>query len=223
MQPINVIATPLFVFSCASLKPCILFKFLLKRRSDHSSGQVFIAMVGAVRADKMKRAAEHRFKIWYKERKASMNGGCFHCNLQDSPLYADMKRTPHMLLYFLLNVLQRLVAEYWVSSAASEPYVRMCVATMSKGPPSIIALLVYLKSPSLSPPPVSAIPPTSKDRSFWSELARAVARLQASAPASASMSATAANDEDESAAFWSRLDENVSRLEAFLPVTNHET
>ena len=97
------------MFSRASLKPCILLKFVLRRRSDHISGQVFIAMVGAVHADKMKRAAEHRFKIWYKEGEANMNRGCIHCNLEDSPLYADMKRTPHMLLYFLLNVLQRLV------------------------------------------------------------------------------------------------------------------
>ena len=61
-----------------------------------------------------------------------MNRGCIHCNLEDSLLYADMKRTPHMLLYFLLNVLQRLVDEFWQSSAASEPYVMMCVAAMSK-------------------------------------------------------------------------------------------
>ena len=152
-----------------------------------------------------------------------MNGGCFHCNLQDSPLYADMKCTPHMLLYFLLNVLQRLVDTFWQSSAASEPYVTMCVATMGKCPPCIIGLLLYLKSPYLSPATVSALSPTSKDRSFWSELARAVARLQASAPASASMSATAAKDEDASAAFPSRLGGNVSRLEAFRPVTNNET
>ena len=78
-----------------------------------------------------------------------------------------------MLLYFLENVLQRLVDEFWQSSASSKPYVTMCVATMSKCPPSIIGLLVYLRSPYLSPATVRAIPPTSKDRIFWSELARA--------------------------------------------------
>ena len=189
------------MFSRASLKPCILFKFLFGRRSDHISGQVFIAMVGAVRPDKTKRAAAHRFKIWYKEGKASMNCGCFHCNVQDSPQYADMKRTPHKLLYFLLNVLQRLVDQFWQRSAASEPYVTMCVAAMSKCPPCVIGLLVYLKSPDLSPATVSAFPPTSKDRIFWSELARAAARSEASASASASTSAAAANDEDEFCSF----------------------
>ena len=180
-------------------------------------------MVGAVRPGKNRRAAKHCFNKWYDEGKANRNGGCIQCNVQDSVLCAHMKRTPHMLLYFLLNVLQRLVDTFWQSSAASEPYVTMCVATMGKCPPCIIGLLVYLKSPSLSPATVSAFPPTSKDRIFWSELGRSVARVQASASASASMSATAANDEDESAAFWSRFDENVSRLEAFRPVTNNKT
>ena len=114
-----------------------------------------------------------------------------------------------MLLYFLVNVLQRLVDEFWQSSASSEPYVTMCLATMSKCPPSIIGLLVYLRSPYLSPTTVRAFPPTSKDRIFWSELARAATQFEASASASASMSAAAANDEDEFAAFWLRFDDNV--------------
>ena len=135
-------------------------------------------MVGAVRPDKTKRAAAHRFKMWYKEGKASTNEACYHCHLQDSPLYADMKRTPHKLLYFLLNVLQRLVDQFWQSSAASEPYVTMCVAAMTKCPPCIIGLLVYLRSPELSPATVFAFPPSSKDRIFWSELARATARSE---------------------------------------------
>ena len=190
--------------SRASLKPCILFKLFLKRRSDHSSGQVFIAMVGAVRPGKNRRAARHCFNKWYDEGKASRNGGCIQCNVRDSALHADMNRTPHMLLHFLLNALQRLVDTFWQTSAASEPYVTMCVGTMGKCPPCIIGLLVYLKSPSLSPATVSAFPATSKDRIFWSELGCAVA-----ASASASMSATAAKDDVESEAFWSRFAENV--------------
>ena len=85
----------------------------------------------------------------------------------------------------------------------------MCVATMTKCPPSIIGLLVYLKSPYLSPATVRALPHTSKDRIFWSELARAAAQFKASPSASASVSAAAANDEDEFAACWLRFDDNV--------------
>ena len=105
------------MFRRASLKPRILFKLDLRRRSDHISGQVFIAMVRAVRADKTKRAGVHRFRTWYQGEEANMNRGYLHCKFEDSPLYADMNRTPHMLLYFLVNVLQRLVDEFWQSSA----------------------------------------------------------------------------------------------------------
>ena len=138
-----------------------------------------------------------------------MNRGCIQCRLEHSPLFEDRNRTPHLLLYFLVNVLSRLVDAFWQSSESKERYVTTCVAAMGKCPPSIIGLLVYLKSPYLSPASVSAIPPTSKDPSSSSELARASTQCQASAPASASASAAAGNDEDQFAAFWSRFDENV--------------
>ena len=163
----------------------------------------------SARADKTKKAAAHGFEKWYKVEEAKMNRGTIPCKLEDSPLYEAMKRTPHMLLCFLLNVLQRLVAEYWVSSAASEAYVTKCVVSMKKCPPSIIGLLVYLKSPSLSPATVSAIPLTSKEQSSSSEVARASTQWEASAPASASASAAAGKDEDEFAAFWLLFDDNV--------------
>ena len=72
-----------------------------------------------------------------------------------------------------------------------------------------MGLLVYLRSPYVFPATVSAIPPTSKDPSSSSELARASTQCQASAAASASASAAAGNDDDQFAAFWSRFDENV--------------
>ena len=134
-----------------------------------------------------------------------MNGGCILCSVRESALREQRKSTPHTLFYFLLNVLQCLVDTFWQTSAASDPYVRMCVTTMGKCPPCIIGLLVYLTSPSLSPVTASAFPPTSKDRIFWSEHGRSEARLQASA----SLSATAANDDVESDAVWKRLAEKV--------------
>ena len=197
------------MFGRASVKPHDLFKLDLKRRSDHISGQLFIAMV---RADKNKSAAEHRFQKWYDEEESNMNRGCHHCNLEAAPLSEVRIRTPHMLLYFLVNVLQRLVDEFLQSSAYSEPYVTMCVATMSKRPPSIIGLLVYLRSPYLFPITVRALSPTSKDRIFWNELARAAIQFEASPSASASVSAAAAKDEVEFEAFWSRFDANVMQL-----------
>ena len=112
----------------------------------------------SARADKTKKAAAHGFEKWYKEEEGKMIWGTNPCTLEDSPLYEAMQCTPHMVLCFLLNAVQRLVAEYWVSSAASEAYVAKCVVSIKKCPPSIVALLVYLKSPSLTLPPVNAIP-----------------------------------------------------------------
>ena len=165
----------------------------------------------SARADKTKKAAAHGFEKWYKEEEGKMIWGTIPCKLEDSPLYEAMQRTPHMVLCFLLNVLQRLLAEYWVSSAASEAYVAKCVVSMKKCPPSIIALLVYLKSPSLSLPPVNAIPLTSKEQSSSSGVARASTQWEASAPASASASAAAGTEEDEFAAFWLLFDDNVMK------------
>ena len=70
-------------------------------------------------------------------------------------------------------------------------------------------LFLHRRSKYVSPATVSALPPTSKDPSSSSELARASRQCEASAPASASASAAAGNDEDQFAAFWSRFDENV--------------
>ena len=70
-------------------------------------------------------------------------------------------------------------------------------------------LFLHRRSKYVSPATVSALPPTSKDPSSSSELARASRQCEASAPASASASAAAGNDEVEFAASCSRFDENV--------------
>ena len=71
------------MFSRASVKPHDLFELVLRLRSDHISGQMFVAMV---RADENKKAAEHRFQKWYDEEEFSMNRGCHHCTCEDSQL-----------------------------------------------------------------------------------------------------------------------------------------
>ena len=147
-----------------------------------------------VRADKNKRAAEHQFTKWYGGEVWSMNRRWYRCNFEDSQSSDDRKRSPHNLLYFLLNVLQRLVDELWKTMESSETYVKMCVATMNKCPPSIIGFLVYLKAPRLSPSTGVAFPPTSKDRICASETARA--EVRSASPASASALASAAADDD---------------------------
>ena len=165
----------------------------------------------SARADKTRKAAAHGFEKWYKAEEDKMIWGTIPCTLEDSPLYEAMQCTPHMVLCFLLNAVQRLVAEYWVSSAASEAYVAKCVVSMKKCPPFIIALLEYLKSPSLTLPPVNAIPRTSKEQSSTSGVARASTQWEASAPASASASVAAGNEKDEFAICWLLFDDNVMK------------
>ena len=114
------------------------------------------------------------------------------------------------LMYYLLNVLQRLVTNFWQRTAAHHYYVKLCVKTNVKCPPSIIALLLLMRAPHGSAATVLPLPATSKDRIFWSEVSRAEAQgdtLQ-SAPASAS----AATQEDiDSDAFWTQFDCNVMK------------
>ena len=57
----------------------------------------------APRADKTKRAGLHRFNTWYKEEEGKMHKRCIQCRLQDSPLYADMKRDSAHVIILLLE------------------------------------------------------------------------------------------------------------------------
>ena len=107
-----------------------------------------------MRADKTRSAGVHRFKTWYQGEEANMKVGCMHCRFEDSALQANRNRTPAELLYLLLNVLQRLVDEFWQSSASRELYNTMCVAAICKCPPCVTSVLgirilhTWLRRPS---------------------------------------------------------------------------
>ena len=143
----------------------------------------------AVRADKQARAALHHFKKWYADGIENMNFGWYRCHLEDSPLSAARKLTPHSLLYFLLLLIQRLVDHFWKTTASAEAYVQQCVATMHKCPPAIIGLLVYLQGPSLSPSITVSFPATSKQRMFDSGSGRAVPKATSVAQSGSHMEA----------------------------------
>ena len=117
----------------------------------------------AVRADKQARAALDHFMRWYVFGVTYMHGGLYHCTLQDSPLSEARKRTPHSLLYFLMLLLQRLVDQYWKTTASGDEYVQHCVTTMHKCPPAVIGLLVYLHAPRLSPSIALSFPATKSN------------------------------------------------------------
>ena len=128
--------------------------------------------------------------------------------LQDSPLSEARKRTPHSLLYFQMLLLQRLVDQYWKTTASGDKYVQHCVTTMHKCPPAIIGLLVYLEAPRLSPSIGPSFPATKKQRIFDSESGRAASHP---ATAAASASSNAPDDDAECEAFWAKFVENVMK------------
>ena len=149
-------------------------------------------MVRAVRADKQARAALHHFRKWYADGVDNMTFGWYRCHLEDSPLSAARRLTPHSLLYFLLLLMQRLVEHYLETTASADAYVQHCVATMHKCPPAIIGLLVYLHAPRLSPSIAVSFPPARKQRMFDSGSGRAVAKAASVAQSGSASAAGAA-------------------------------
>ena len=119
-----------------------------------------------VRADKQARAAKDHFVRWYVNGVTYLHRGLCQMTLQDSPLSEARKRTPHSLLYFQMLLLQRLVDQYWKTTASGDKYVQHCVTTMHKCPPAIIGLLVYLEAPRLSPSIGPSFPATKKAMDF---------------------------------------------------------
>ena len=129
----------------------------------------------AARADKNAKAAVHNFDKWWDREAAVMNKGSIRWTRGESDLRDHMQKCPLTLMYFLLNVLQRLTDDFWQSSAAHDAYVIFCVHKMSKCPPSIIALLVLMTAHYGSAATIPPLPKTNKDRIFWSEMTRAEA------------------------------------------------
>ena len=120
-----------------------------------------------VRADKQARAAKDHFVRWYVNGVTYLHRGLCQMTLQDSPLSEARKRTPHSLLYFQMLLLQRLVDQYWKTTASGDKYVQHCVTTMQKCPRAIIGLLVYLEAPRLSPSIGPSFPVTKQNNGFF--------------------------------------------------------
>ena len=161
------------------------------------------------RGDKNGQAANHRFEQWWKTESAIMNKGSICWTRADSELRDHMQQRPVTLMYFLLNVLQRLTDDFWQTDAGQNAYVIFCVKCMSKCPPSVIALLLLMKGHygfAATQPP---LPKTDKDRIFWSEMSRAEAEAKKSASGPARASATTLEEEIAYDAFWHQFDVNV--------------
>ena len=164
-----------------------------------------------VRADKQARAAVKNFESWYTQKLRQFETYYFQCGLANSPVSVARRAFPHSMLYFLIEVLQRQVHQFW-ATAHLDSYVQQCGRVNGRCPPSIIALLFYLECRDLSPNMSVAIPDTKKQRIHDSEAARAAARAAPSAvSAEAAASEDAARVQAEHDAFWQTFAENVMK------------
>ena len=68
---------------------------------------------------------------------------------------------PHSMLYFLIQVLERLLLQF-SATEHSDSYVQQCVSANGRCPPSVIALLFDYECRDLSPCMSVAIAATQK-------------------------------------------------------------
>ena len=162
-----------------------------------------------LRADKQARAAVNQFDTWYTQKSSQFGDSYFHCDMANSQLSIARRAAPHSLLYFLIQVLQRLLHQFW-ATAQKDSYVQLCGRVNGRCPPSIIAVLFQRECKDYSPCMSVAIPRTKKQRLDDSESARAAAR--SSRPAGSQAEASSRDAAPLSAMrhdFWQTFAENV--------------
>ena len=93
-----------------------------------------------VRADMQRRSAIHNFGKWYTQLSSQFWNSTFEAGIYNSPLSLARRAFPHTVLYFLIQVLQRMLHQFW-DTAQQDPYVLKCGAANGRCPPSIIAIL----------------------------------------------------------------------------------
>ena len=78
-----------------------------------------------VRADKQARAAVTNFELWYTQKLRQFETYYFQCGLANSQVSVSRRAFPHSMLYFLIEVLQRQVHQFW-ATAHLDSYVQQC-------------------------------------------------------------------------------------------------
>ena len=160
-----------------------------------------------LRPEKQARAALNNFETWHSQKLAQCPDYFFP--IANSTVGLARCVAPHGMMYFLIQVLQRLLHQFW-ATAQKDWYVQECRIANGRCPPSIIGLLFYYDCRYLSPAMSVAIPVTNKQRLHDSETARAAARVaQSAGSATAASSGDAAPVRDRGDAFWQTFAENV--------------
>ena len=91
-----------------------------------------------LRPDKQARAALNNFDMWYSQQ--WLQCPHFRFPIAKSIVTVARRAAPRSMLYFLIQVLQRLLHQFW-PTALSDSYVKQCRIANGRCPPSIIALL----------------------------------------------------------------------------------
>ena len=103
-----------------------------------------------VRADMQRRSAIHNFGKWYTQLSSQFWNSSFEVGIYNSQLNVTRRALPHTLLYFLIQVLQRMLDQFW-DTAEQNAYVMRCARAHGRCPPSIIAALFYYECKALNP------------------------------------------------------------------------
>ena len=162
-----------------------------------------------LRGDKQARAAVHEFKKWHAQKLSQCGDERFEWDLATSPLSVVRRTCPHSFLYFLMQVLQRMLHQFW-STAQREDYVKMCASANGRCSPSIIAVLFYCSPNNIPAGAAVAIPDDKRQRLQYSEPARAAAPASSAAGSEAeAASGNAASVWAKRHDFWETFAENV--------------
>ena len=116
-----------------------------------------------VRADMQRRSAIHNFGKWYTQLSSQFWNSSFEVGIYNSPLNVTRRALPHTLLYFLIQVLQRMLHQFW-DTAQQNAYVLRCERANGRCPPSIIAVLFYYECKDVNPCMSGQTPGTKKQR-----------------------------------------------------------
>ena len=162
-----------------------------------------------IRGDKQARAAVNQFKKWHTHKLSQRGEERFEWNLTTSPLSVIRHDCPNSLMYFLIQILLRMLHHFW-PTAQREQYVKECAKLNGKCPPSIIALLFFGHHHSIPAHLVVGIPDAKRQRLQYSEPARAAGTACSTAGSEASSSSrNAVSIQEDRSDFWQVFAENV--------------
>ena len=165
-------------------------------------------MVRGPRADKQAQAAVHNFEEAVTAAEAAVDRSAYvRLNWWNSSLWRHRRDRPKTLLFFLLNVLQKMVNAWWKTAVVQVPYLKKQTCNKLDIPPAVIAVFGVVINPTISASLSEAnVPATNKTQVYASEVARSG---QASSSGSVVVEDSSEQIEKELAEQWAKFDASV--------------